>query len=32
VLPAYDNVIEAAESGDPDQVTDAVRQSLPRIE
>lgn len=32
VLPAYDNVIEAAESGDPDRVSSAVRESLPRIE
>ncbi len=31
-LPAYDNVIEAAQSGDADRVRDAVRQSLPRIE
>ncbi len=31
-LPAYDNVIEAAESGDPDRLSSAVRESLPRIE
>ena len=32
VLPAYDNVIEAAESGDPDRLSSLVRESLPRIE
>ncbi|MDP8949631.1 MAG: hypothetical protein M3N00_05220 [Actinomycetota bacterium] len=32
VLPAYDNIIEAAESGDPNRLRDAVGESLPRIE
>ena len=32
VLPAYDVVIEAAESGDPDRVREAIQQGLPRIE
>ncbi len=32
VLPAYDDVIEAAESGDPERVREAIQQSLPRIE
>lgn len=32
VLPAYDNVIEAAQSGDPDRVRETIQQSLPRIE
>ncbi len=32
VLPAYDSVIEAAESGDPDRVREAIQQGLPRIE
>jgi hypothetical protein len=31
-LPAYDNIIQAAESGDPQQVSNAVQESLPRIE
>ncbi len=31
-LPAYDNVIEAAESGNPDRLSNAVQESLPRIE
>lgn len=31
-LPAYSDVIEAAESGDPGQLGSAVRESLPRIE
>ena len=32
VLPAYDNAIEAAESGDPDRVREMIQQDLPRIE
>jgi len=31
-LPAYDNVIGAAERGDPNRLSSAVRESLPRIE
>ena len=32
VLPAYDEIIEAADSGDPRRMSDAVRENLPRIE
>jgi hypothetical protein len=32
VLPAYDNAVEAAERGNPDRLSNAVRESLPRIE
>ena len=31
-LPAYDAIVEAAESGDPQRVSAAVRDNLPRIE
>lgn len=32
VLPAYDNIIEAANSGDVGRISDAVQENLPRIE
>lgn len=32
VLPAYDNIIEAANSGDAGRISDAVQENLPRIE
>jgi len=32
VLPAYDNLIEAAESGNPNRIREAIEQGLPRIE
>ncbi len=32
VLPAYDEIIEAAESGDPQRMSAAVSENLPRIE
>lgn len=31
-LPAYDDIIEAAGSRDPDRISSAVRENLPRIE
>ena len=31
-LPAYDEIVEAADSGDPQRVSTAVRDNLPRIE
>jgi hypothetical protein len=32
VLPAYDNVVEAAENGERDRVRKPTQQRLPRIE
>lgn len=31
-LPAYENIIEAADSGDVDRISDAVQENLPKIE